>query len=278
MIYLQTYRMFESQQNGLTPEQKEMLDDYCKTYRHDGGEADPKKLWWVGEDGLVNVEGDFMANPTNHKYKGWTGLLGVKFGRVKGNFKVPGIGIESASDFPRSVGGRLSAEDNKLRTVEGIGLVEGSSSVQGPINLERNLLVSLEGITEDHENSSDPYLIFDGLSGNPVRAGFLTDDLQEVLTGKRTWGEIYLDIVTGEYVLNPSRDPEGTIIWILENKLGPEVLGTLIRKDPEKMAVELAKIPSKYRKYLTPTLDKMDLPPGFREDKDLLSSLGDVGL
>lgn len=272
--------MFESLRDGgpLTREQIDFLNESCKPFAYHGGKIDPNNLWSVGEDGLVNVEGDFIVNPTAHKYKGWTGLLGIRFGRVEGNFKVPGIGIESASDFPRFVGGRLSAEDNKLRTVEGIGLVEGSISVQGSINLERNLLVSLEGIPEDQEGFSDPYLIFDGLTGNPVRAGFLTEDLQEVLAGKRTWGEIYLDIVTGEYVLNPSRDPEGTIIWILENKLGPEVLGELIQKAPEKMAIELTKIPSKYRKYLTPTLDKMDLPPGFREDNDLISSLGDVGL
>lgn len=279
MIHLQTYKMFESQQDGLTPEQREMLDSYCKPYRYDGGEVDPRKLWWVGEDGLVNVEGDFEINPTNHKYKGWKGLLGVKFGLVKGNFKVPGIDLESASDLPRSIGGKLSAEDNKLRTLEGIGLVGGSISV------DRNLLVSLEGIPKDQWQYSNPNSLFSGISGNPVRGGFLTDDLMNVLKGEDTWTSIYLDIVAGEYSLFSvgysaiQKDSDESIEWILKNKLSPEVLGEEIKKNPEKMAIKLAKIPSNHRKMLDGILDQIkDLPGGFKEDRDLLLTLGDVGL
>lgn len=273
MIYLQTYQMFESMQDGLTLDQKELLDDYCKPYKYDGEVIDPEKLWWVDERGLVNVKGDFIVNPTTHKYKGRTeGLLGIKFGRVEGNFKAQEIGLEKASDLPREVGGNLSANGNKFRTLEGIG------KIRYTINLRENLLVSLEGMTEDLMGNYNPDSKFDSLFENPVRAGFLIGDLEYVLVGDQTWEETYLDIVLDKSYLSQSKDPEGTIIWVLENKLGPEVLEKMIKKSPEMMSVKLAKVSPRYRKYLNSTLDKINLPPGFREDRDLMTDLGDVGL
>ena len=262
--------MFESQQNGLTPEQKEMLDDYCKTYRFDGVDIDPMKKWWVDENGLVNVEGDFVVNSTNHKYQGWRGLLGIKFGNVKGNFDIDGAGLEDAADLPRVIGGNLDADNNKFRTLGGIGMVKGTISLKG------NLLISLEGMTEDLMRDFTPDSKFTMLSENLVRGAFLRDDLEEVLSGDSTWTSIYLNIVAGEYLI---KDEDESIVWILKNKLNPEELGEEIRKAPEEMAIELAKVPAKHRKMLNDILDRIkDLPPGFREDKDLLSSLGDVGL
>jgi len=112
---------------------------------------------------------------------------------------------------------------------------------------------------------------------NPVRSGFLRDDLEDVLDGKETWTGIYLSIVAGDYAIK--KDPDGSIEWILQNKLNPEVLGTEIKKAPEKMSIELAKVPSKHRKMLNDILDQIrDLPPGFREDKDLVADLSDIGL
>ena len=112
--------------------------------------------------------------------------------------------------------------------------------------------------------------------GNPVRYSLLNDDLEEVLKGETTWTAVYLAIVAGEYGI--SKDPEGSIGWIVENKLDPEALGAEIRKAPEKMAIELAKVDSKHKKALDDILNKIDLPPGFRDDTDLVASLRDVGL
>ena len=112
---------------------------------------------------------------------------------------------------------------------------------------------------------------------NPVRSAFLRDDLEEVLSGKATWTGIYLSIIAGDYGMK--KDPDGSIEWILKNKLSPEVLGAEIKKAPEKMAIQLAKVPSKHRKMLNDILDQIrDLPPGFREDKDLVADLSDIGL
>ena len=274
MIYLQSYRVFESMQNGVTPEQRALLNASCQFYQKNNKMVRPEDAWWVDPaTGLVNVGGNFLL------MQGWTdGLLGIKFGKIGGYFNVNGAGLESASELPREIGTHLNAEDNKFRTLEGIGLVKKSISVDG------NLLVSLEGIEKDllgEFNHILPTGIFlskvQGAARNPVRSAFLRDDLEEVLSGKATWTGIYLSIIAGDYGMK--KDPDGSIEWILKNKLSPEVLGAEIKKAPEKMAIELAKVPSKHRKMLNDILDQIrDLPPGFKEDTDLVADLSDIGL
>jgi hypothetical protein len=272
MIYLKTYKMFESMQDGVTPEQRELLNASCQIYQKNNRMVQPEEAWWVDpQTGLVNVGGNFILK------QGWTGgLLGIKFGRVAGYFNVTEAGLEDPSELPREIGTHLNAADNKFRTLEGIGKVGKT------IDVDNNLLVSLEGMTPEllgglpAGNSVLRAGKFSGLSGNPVRAPFLRDDLEEVVNGKMTWTEIYLEIVAGEYAIR--KDPDGSIEWILKNKLSPEVLGAEIRKNPEKMAVELAKVGSKHRKALNDILDQIDLPPGFRDDRDLIVDLSDVGL
>ena len=274
MIYLQSYQMFESMQDGVIPEQRALLNASCQFYQKNNKMVRPEDAWWVDPaTGLVNVGGNFLL------MQGWTdGLLGIKFGKIGGYFNVNGAGLESASELPREIGTHLNAEDNKFRTLEGIGLVQKSITVDG------NLLVSLEGIEKDLLGEFNPILptgIFlskvQGAARNPVRSAFLRDDLEEVLSGKATWTGIYLSIIAGDYGMK--KDPDGSIEWILKNKLSPEVLGAEIKKAPEKMAIELAKVPSKHRKMLNDILDQIrDLPPGFREDTDLVADLSDIGL
>jgi hypothetical protein len=92
-----------------------------------------------------------------------------------------------------------------------------------------------------------------------------------------SWTGIYLEIVTGEYAIK--KDPDGSIEWILKNKLSPEVLGAEIKNAPARMAIELAKVPQKHRKMLNDILDQIrDLPPGFKDDTDLVADLSDIGL
>jgi hypothetical protein len=75
------------------------------------------------------------------------------------------------------------------------------------------------------------------------------------------------------------KDPDGSIEWILKNKLSPEVLGAEIKNAPARMAIELAKVPQKHRKMLNDILDQIkDLPPGFRDDTELVADLSDIGL
>ena len=266
--------MFESMQDGVTPEQRALLNASCQYYQKNNKMVRPEDAWWVDPaTGLVNVGGNFLL------MQGWTdGLLGIKFGKIGGYFNVNGAGLEFASELPREIGTHLNAEDNKFRTLEGIGLVQKSITVDG------NLLVSLEGIEKDllgEFNHILPSGIFlskvQGAARNPVRSAFLRDDLEEVLSGKTTWTGIYLSIIAGDYGMK--KDPDGSIEWILKNKLSPEVLGAEIMKDPEKMVIELAKVPQKHRKMLNDILDQIrNLPPGFKDDTDLVADLSDIGL
>jgi hypothetical protein len=262
MIYLQTYQMFESMQDGVTPEQRALLNASCQHYQKNNKMVQPKDAWWVDpETGLVNVGGNFILKDK------WTeGLLGIKFGKIGGYFNVNGAGLESASELPREIGTHLNAGGNKFRTLEGIGYVKMSISV------EDNLLVSLEGLTKELLSSFQPRWKIAMADRNPVRSGFLRDDLEDVLSGKETWTGVYLS-----YAIK--KDPDGSIEWILKNKLSPEVLGAEIKKDPAKLAIELAKVPQKHRKALNDILDQIkDLPPGFRDDTELVADLSDIGL
>ena len=268
MIYLQTYQMFESMQDGVTPEQRALLNASCQYYQKNNKGVQPKDAWWVDPaTGLVNVGGNFILKDK------WTeGLLGIKFGKIGGYFNVNGAGLESASELPREIGTHLNAGGNKFRTLEGIGYVRKSISV------ENNLLVSLEGLTKDLMGSSTQLLHqkITMIDRNPVRSGFLRDDLEDVLSGKETWTGIYLSIIAGDYAIK--KDPDGSIEWILKNKLSPDVLGAEIKNAPAKLAIELAKVPQKHRKALNDILDQIDLPPGFKDDTSLVADLSDIGL
>jgi len=267
MIYLQTYQMFESMQDGVTPEQRALLNASCQHYQKNNKMVQPKDAWWVDpETGLVNVGGNFILKDK------WTeGLLGIKFGKIGGYFNVNGAGLESASELPREIGTHLNAGGNKFRTLEGIGYVKMSISV------EDNLLVSLEGLTKELLSSFQPRWKIAMADRNPVRSGFLRDDLEDVLSGKETWTGIYLSIIAGDYAIK--KDPDGSIEWILKNKLSPDVLGAEIKNAPAKLAIELAKVPQKHRKALNDILDQIkDLPPGFRDDTELVADLSDIGL
>ena len=149
--------------------------------------------------------------------------------------------------------------------------------MKASITVDGNLLVSLEGMTKELSGGfSSYYSKVAGAARNPVRSAFLRDDLEQVLYGRETWTGIYLSIISGDYGMK--KDPDGSIEWILKNKLSPEVLGAEIKKDPEKMAIELAKVPQKNRRALHDILDQIDLPPGFKDDTDLVADLSDVGL
>ena len=270
MIHIKSYRVFESMQDGVTSEQRELLNASCQIYQKNGQLVNPEDAWSVDPGtGLVNVGGNFVLD---ENWKG--GLLGIKFGEVRGYFNVIGAGLEDASELPRKVGSHLNIDDNKFRTLEGIGIVKKS------ITADNNLFVSLEGATKELLGDFSVNFLpmkFEALAGNPVRSAFLRGDLEDVLRGEKTWTEIYLDIVSGEYAIK--KDLEGSIEWIFKNKLSPQILGAEIKKAPAKMSISLAKVPQNQRKILNGILDEIkDLPPGFREDTDLVTDLSDIGL
>lgn len=247
-------------QEGVTPEQRELLNDSCRHYQKNNQMIQPQDAWWVNpETGLVDVGGNFVLD--SEKWK--SGLLGIRFGKIKGYFNIDGAGISDASELPREIGTHLNADRNRFRTLEGIGLVGGR------LELDSNLLVSLEGLDP---KKADWFMGF----GNPVRANFMGDDLEEVESGKRTWLEVYVDILRGEYAIK--RGEAEAKDWVLRNKFDAKTLEPLIKSDPEGTALLLAKIPAEYQEVISTTLDSIsDLPPGFRDDFDPLSDLTSLG-
>ena len=47
MIYLQSYRVFESMQDGVTPEQRALLNASCQFYQKNNKMVRPEDAWWV---------------------------------------------------------------------------------------------------------------------------------------------------------------------------------------------------------------------------------------
>ena len=50
MIYLKTYRMFESMQDGVTPQQRELLNSCCQFYQKNRQIVQPENAWWVNPE------------------------------------------------------------------------------------------------------------------------------------------------------------------------------------------------------------------------------------
>jgi hypothetical protein len=104
MRYLRDYRLFESR-DGLTDEQRKFLDEYASG------------RWSMNGEGLVDIKGSFCCDG-----QGLEDFLGIRFGKVSGDFW---------------------CGNNQLRTLEG-----APSEVGGVFYCDRNPLISLEGAPE----------------------------------------------------------------------------------------------------------------------------------
>ena len=125
MRYLRDYKLFESR-DGLTDEQRKFLDKYT-----DG-------TWSVNSEGLVDVEGSFWC-----RSQGLEDFLGIRFGKVSGNFYCSANQLRTLEGSPREVGDRFWCGGNQLRTLEG-----SPREVGKDFNCSRNPLISLEGAPE----------------------------------------------------------------------------------------------------------------------------------
>jgi hypothetical protein len=125
MRYLRDYRLFENS-DGLADEQRKFLDKYTRG------------RWSVNSEGLVDVEGRFYCYVERIE-----DFLGIRFGKVSGNFSCWGNQLRTLEGCPREVGGDFDCSDNQLRTLEG-----SPREVGGDFDCYRNPLISLEGAPE----------------------------------------------------------------------------------------------------------------------------------
>jgi hypothetical protein len=130
MKYIRDYRLFESN-DGLTDEQRKFLDRIARG------------RWLVNSEGLVDIKGIFICSG-----EGLEDFLGIRFGKVSGNFSCRDNQLRTLKGSPREVGGDFSCRGNQLRTLEG-----SPRKVDGCFYCYRNPLVSLEGAPEVIEGS-----------------------------------------------------------------------------------------------------------------------------
>jgi hypothetical protein len=122
MRYLRDYKLFE-RRGGLTDEQRKFLDKYTRG------------RWSVNSEGLVDVQGSFGC-----RSQGLEDFLGIRFGKVSGNFSCRSNQLRTLEGSPREVGEDFSCSENQLRTLEG-----SPGKVGGDFYCFENPLISLEG-------------------------------------------------------------------------------------------------------------------------------------
>jgi hypothetical protein len=125
MRYLRDYKLFEGR-DGLTDEQRKFLDEYT------GGK------WSVNSEGLVDVEGGFWC-----PNQGLEDFLGIRFGKVSGNFNCFSNQLRTLEGSPRKVSGNFYCYGNQLKTLKG-----SPREVGGRFYCWENPLISLEGAPE----------------------------------------------------------------------------------------------------------------------------------
>ena len=122
MRYLRDYKLFESR-DGLTDEQRKFLIN------------NTLGTWSVNSEGLVDIKGGFYCYR-----QGLEDFLGIRFGKVSGDFYCWGNQLRTLEGSPREVSGSFYCFGNQLRTLEG-----SPRKVGGFFYCSHNPLISLEG-------------------------------------------------------------------------------------------------------------------------------------
>lgn len=128
----------------LTPRQIEALDQACKNpYTYSSSAKD--STWSINpETGLVDIIGNFSGSSSN-SIKNAKNLLGIKFGRVEGDFIVNACSLTSMEGFPVEVTGSVQASTNRFEDLEGSPRKIGKSFY---VN-NNTVLKSLKGAPEE---------------------------------------------------------------------------------------------------------------------------------
>ena len=130
MKHLKTYGLFESK-IGLTPDQEAFLNRYTKGIF---------RTWTYNPaTGLVDVYGDF-----NCAHEGLSDFVGIKFGKIIGDFECGNNNLTSLAGAPQKVSGRFRCDYNKLTSLEG-----APQKVDGNFECHDNKLTSLAGAPQE---------------------------------------------------------------------------------------------------------------------------------
>jgi hypothetical protein len=140
MRYLRDY------DDGLTDDQRKFLN------------KNTRGTWSMNSEGLVDVRGNFYCGG-----QGLEDFLGIRFGKVSGNFWCDDNQLITLEGSPREVDGNFSCFINQLRTLEGsprevvggfwcfrnqLRTLEGAPRKVRGFRCDENPLISLEGAPE----------------------------------------------------------------------------------------------------------------------------------
>ena len=142
----------------LTPKQVRAIEEALTPNKYSD---DKMGEYTVNSDGIVDIIGNFRAGQEFFSSKS---LLGIKFGKVEGQFNISNIGLDSLEGCPEEVTMSFVCERNNMETLEG-----GPSVVGGDYRCDYSKrLTSLKGSPEvvgGNFNASDCALVT--LEGGP---------------------------------------------------------------------------------------------------------------
>jgi hypothetical protein len=223
MKFLKAYKLFEDLRDGLSKEQIKFLNKFTQ--------GDWKYNQYTG---LVDVSGSF-----NCSGKGLKDFLGIRFGKVSGDFYCYNNQLTTLEGSPSEVGGDFWCSGNQLTTLEGspsrvgrgfycssnqLTTLEGSPSrVDGGFYCRGNQLTTLEGspsrVDEDFWCNQNP---LKSLKGAPKI-------IRGLLRLKDSWLNYNLKSFLDEISRN---EPEVTELLLTHHFITPDVLIEQINKDP----------------------------------------------
>lgn len=100
----------------------------------------PEGIWKYNEEtGLIDCWGGVFIE--NEMIKDNRGLLGIKFGKITGDFILDRVSVENCLGLPEEVTGNLELFSNNIRS-----LIGGTKKVGGNFSCYSNDLISLKGI------------------------------------------------------------------------------------------------------------------------------------
>jgi hypothetical protein len=132
---------------------------------------------WKESNGVINIEGDFIADG---KITGKT-LSPLVFGKVSGSFDISNNSLESLEGCPSEVGSEFNCSSNLLSSLS------GGPKKAPDYFCANNYLISLDGIAEDAHNISAPGNSLEDISalnGRPIKENlFLHNNFLKSLDG-----------------------------------------------------------------------------------------------
>jgi len=287
MKHLKTYQLFEAK-TGLTKNQEDFLDKYTRgTWSYNPA------------TGLVDVRGYFQC-----RGKDLEDFVGIKFGKVDGDFNCKQNNLTSLEGAPQKVDGHFDCSENKLTSLEGapqevgedfrcydnnLTSLEGAPKVVGEdFDCSENKLTSLKGapkvVGEDFDCSENKLT---SLAGAPQKVGgYFRCSSNNLTSLAGAPQEVGGDFECDAFVLEKEEwNPKGWLKVLREGspeaqKLIPtifsaEELNKQIQKDPTGMIMKLKEVWND--DDFKETRSKLVWPKGYGDSAELVGDLDDVG-